>query len=118
MGGFDILNGYALTSWLTILEVIIVGIVLNAVFKAFGYQDTKRNIILLGITAGATKILTSYCTAIIEALMVGTSFKTAIVASFLSLPATVINSISTAICVPLLYFTFRTVISATTHGSR
>ncbi|KRL05834.1 membrane protein [Liquorilactobacillus oeni DSM 19972] len=118
LGGFDILNGYALTSWLTILEVIIVGFVINTVFKVLKYNDTKKNIILIGITAGTTKILTSYCTSIIEALMVGTSFKTAIVASFLSLPATVINSISTAICVPLLYFTFRPFILATIRTPR
>ncbi|KRM97001.1 hypothetical protein FC19_GL000531 [Liquorilactobacillus aquaticus DSM 21051] len=104
LGGFDILNGYALTSWLTMLEVALVALVVSFLLKSFNYNDNKKNIIIIAIAAGTLKILTSYCTSIIEALMVGTSFNTAVVASFLSLPATVINSISTAICVPLLYF--------------
>ncbi|MFT8825148.1 MAG: ECF transporter S component [Liquorilactobacillus mali] len=112
LGGFDVLNGYALTSWLTVLEVIIVGLTIEAVFKYLHHNDSKRNIIIVAITAGAMKIVTSYCTSIVEALMVGTAFKTAIVASFLSLPATVINSISTAVCVPLLYFLLRKAFSA------
>lgn len=69
-----------------------------------GYVDSQRNIMFLAIAAGSTKVVTSYLASIIEALMVGTNFKTAAVAAFFSLPATVINSISTAICVPLLYF--------------
>ena len=36
-----------------------------------------------------TKVVTSYLASIIEALMVGTNFKTAAVAAFFSLPATV-----------------------------
>jgi uncharacterized membrane protein len=112
LGGFDILNGYAATSWLTMLEVLVVALVIESLYRAFGYQDTKQNIILIAVAAGVTKIFTSYCVSIVEALMVGTVFKTALVASFLSLPATVINSISTAICVPILYFLFRKIFYA------
>ena len=36
--------------------------------------------------------------------MVGTSLQVAYIGAFVSLPATVINSISTAICTPILYF--------------
>ena len=60
--------------------------------------------IILGIIAGITKIFTTYCVSIVEALMVGTSLNVALVSSFVSLPATIINSISTAICTPILYF--------------
>lgn len=104
LGGFDILNGYASISWLTMLEVVVVALIISGLFKAMGYVDSKKNITILAITAGVTKIFTSYLTSMVEALMVGTNIKTAAVASFFSLPATVINSISTAICVPLLYF--------------
>lgn len=104
LGGFDLLNGYAATSWLTMLEVVVVASVLTAVFKGMNYQDSKKNIIILGIIAGVTKIFTTYCVSIIEALMVGTSLQVAYVGAFVSLPATVINSISTAICTPILYF--------------
>ncbi|KRL89819.1 ECF transporter S component [Lactobacillus kalixensis] len=107
LGGFDILNGYAATSWLTMLEVVVVASVITLVFRAFKYQDTKRNIIIIAIIAGLTKILTTYCVSIVEALMVGTSLKVAYIAAFLSLPATVVNSCTTAICTPILYFIFK-----------
>lgn len=113
LGGFDILNGYAATSWLTMLEVVIVALVISGLFKAFNYEDSKKNIIILAIVAGVTKIFTSYCTSIVEALMAGTVFKVAVVASFFSLPATVINSISTAICTPLLYFFLKRIFEVT-----
>ncbi|GAA3638799.1 ECF transporter S component [Lactobacillus hamsteri] len=106
LGGFDILNGYAATSWLTMLEVVVVASVLSAIFKGMHYEDSKKNIIILAIVAGITKIFTTYCVSIIEALMVGTSLKIAYVAAFVSLPATLINSLSTAICTPILYFAF------------
>lgn len=112
LGGFDILNGYAATSWLTMLEVLVVAVVIEGIYRVFHYQDSKKYIIMIAIAAGATKIITSYCVSIVEALMVGTAFKTALVASFLSLPATVINSISTAICVPILYFLAKKIFTA------
>ena len=104
LGSFDILNGYAATSWLTMLEVVVVASVLSGVFRLMNYKNTKKNVIILGIIAGLTKIITTYCVSIVESLMVGTTLKVAYIASFLSLPATVINSITTAICTPLLYF--------------
>lgn len=107
LGVFDLLNGYAATSWLTMLEVVVVASVLTAVYKGMHYQDSKKNIIILGIIAGITKIFTTYCVSIVEALMVGTSLNVALVSSFVSLPATIINSISTAICTPILYFAVR-----------
>lgn len=33
LGGFDILNGYAATSWLTMLEVVVVASVLSALLR-------------------------------------------------------------------------------------
>ncbi|WP_281165399.1 ECF transporter S component [Liquorilactobacillus sicerae] len=113
LGGFDILNGYAATSWLTMLEVLVVAMVIEGIYHIFHYQDSKKHIIVISVAAGATKIVTSYCVSIVEALMVGTAFKTALVAAFISLPATVINSISTAICVPILYFLAKKVFDAT-----
>ena len=106
-GGFDLLNGYAATSWLTALEAIVMAIVVSALVKAFKHQDKPQYIITIAIVAGLTKIVTSYLTGIVEALMVGTILKTAVVGAFLSLPATVINSIATAIIVPILYFMLR-----------
>ena len=110
LGGFDILNGYASTSWLTMLEVVVV--------RAFKYNDSKKNIIILAIAAGVTKIFTSYGTSIVEALMAGTAMRTALVASFFSLPATVINSCSTAICTPILYFFVKTIFASVQKQGR
>lgn len=115
LGGFDILNGYAATSWLIMLEVVLVASVVTGVYKLMGYQDNRKNIIIIAIIAGITKIFSSYGTSIVEALMVGTNIKTALVASFMSLPATVINSISTAIFAPLLYFAIRKIFVQSTQ---
>ena len=87
LGGFDILNGYAATSWLTMLEVVIVALVISGLFKAFNYQDSRRNIIILAIVAGVTKIFTSYCTSIVEALMAGKLKKDATRATLKTVPA-------------------------------
>lgn len=107
LGGFDILNGYAATSWLTMLEVVVVAAVLSAVYKGMKYNDSKKNIIILAIIVGVTKIFTSYATTVVEALMAGTALRPALVAAFLSLLATVINSCSTAVFTPILYFALK-----------
>lgn len=117
LGGFDLLNGYAATSWLTMLEVVVVASVLSLLFKRMHYRDSKKNIIILGIVAGAVKILTTYCVSVVEALMVGTSLQVAYVGAFVSLPATVINSISTAICTPILYFSLKSAAKKLTRKS-
>ena len=107
LGGFDILNGYAATSWLTMLEVVVVAAVLSAVYKGMKYNDSKKNIIILAVIAGVTKIFTSYATTVVEALMAGTALQPALVAACLSLLATVISSCSTAVCTPILYFALK-----------
>lgn len=44
---------------------------------------------------------------VVAALMAGTALQPALVAAFLSLLATVINSCSTAVCTPILYFALK-----------
>lgn len=118
LGGFDILNGYAATSWLTMLEVVIVASVISAVFRLMKYNDSPRNIIILSIIAGVTKIFTSWGNSVIVGLMGGMAVKTAMISAFLSLLATVINSCSTAICTPILYFALKSVSSRVMKRSR
>lgn len=48
LGGFDLLNGYAATSWLTMLEVVVVASVLTAVYKGMHYQDSKKKYYYFG----------------------------------------------------------------------
>ncbi|KRN28581.1 hypothetical protein IV38_GL000780 [Lactobacillus selangorensis] len=116
LGGFDVLNGYAATSWLTVLEVVVLASVVGGLFKLFHDQDRPTwHIIVIGIAAGLTKIVTSYLVSIVEALMAGTAMKVAVVAAFVSLPATVINSISTAIIVPILYYILKRVFKSIRH---
>ncbi|MFT8411107.1 MAG: ECF transporter S component [Schleiferilactobacillus perolens] len=107
LGGFDVLNGYAVTSWLTVLEVVVMAIVVSAIMRVFRHDDRPSHIISVGILAGITKLITSYLVSVVEGLMVGMTFKPALIAAFLSLPATAINSLATAIIVPILYFMLR-----------
>ncbi len=107
LGGFDVLNGYAATSWLTVLEVAVMALVLSAVLRMFKGDDRPRNMIILGVIAGLTKICTTVAVGTVEAMLVGNHFIPAIIAAFLSLPATVINSVATAIIVPVLYFALK-----------
>ena len=107
LGGFDILNGYAATSWLTVLEVIVMAIVVSAIMRAFKHDDRPSHIITIGIAAGITKLITSFLVTVVEGLMAGMTLKPAIIASFLSLTAPAINAVASAIIVPILYFLLR-----------
>ena len=73
LGGFDILNGYAATSWLTMLEVVVVAAILSAVYKGHEVQRQQEEHHYLAVIAGVTKIFTSYATMVVAALMAGTA---------------------------------------------
>ncbi|MGN5246101.1 ECF transporter S component [Lactiplantibacillus plantarum] len=104
LGLFDILNGYAATSWLTIIEAIILAAMVNLSFKSIGYREDRiGRLYWVSLVAGLTKIVTSWCTGVIEALMVGTTLKVAMIGSFTSLLAATINAVACVIIVPLLY---------------
>lgn len=109
LGGFDILNGYAATSWLTVGEVAVMAIVVALLIKVLKLPDHPGRIVVVGIVAGATKVATSYIVGVIEALMVGTSLTVAVGAAFASLLAAVINAVAAAVIVPLLYLALRPV---------
>lgn len=104
LGLFDILNGYAATSWLTVIEAIILAAMVSLSFKAVGYTENQfSKLYVVSFVAGLTKIITSWCTGVIEALMVGTSLNVAMIGSFTSLLAATINSVACFILVPLIY---------------
>ena len=84
--------------------------------RARKYNDSKKNIIILAVIAGVTKIFTSYATMVVAALMAGTALQPALVAAFLSLLATVINSCSTSLCAPILSTFCLEDIARTRHG--
>ncbi|UQS83152.1 ECF transporter S component [Bombilactobacillus thymidiniphilus] len=105
LGLFDLLNGYAATAWLTVLEALVLAAVVAVVFKGVNYQQKPRVLKLYAVSlaAGLIKLLTSWLSGIVESMMVGTSFSVAVIRAFLSLPATLINSIVLFLVVPLLY---------------
>ena len=106
LGGFDLLNGYAATSWLTVLECAVMAIVVSRLAKHYRHSRGElnaRRLVVIGVVAGITKIITSYLVTVVEALMVGTSFKVALVASFFSLTSATINAIALAVVMPILY---------------
>ncbi|MBO9164649.1 ECF transporter S component [Lactiplantibacillus pentosus] len=104
LGLFDILNGYAATAWLTVIEAIILAAMVNLSFKSIGYTEhSLAKLYWVSFVAGLTKIITSWCTGVIEALMVGTTLKVAMIGSFTSLLAATINAVACVILVPLLY---------------
>ncbi len=104
LGLFDILNGYAATSWLTVIEAIILAGMVSLSYRSVGYtEDQLGKLYWVSLVAGLTKIVTSWCTGVIEALMVGTTFKVAMIGSFTSLTAAVINAIACFVLVPLIY---------------
>ncbi|CAM3093337.1 ECF transporter S component [Lactiplantibacillus plajomi] len=104
LGLFDILNGYAATSWLTIIEAIILAAMVSWSYKSIHYEeDELGKLYWVSLVAGLTKIVTSWCTGVIEALMVGTALNVAVIGAFTSLLAATINSIACFVLVPLIY---------------
>ncbi|AVW08216.1 hypothetical protein DA076_10965 [Lactiplantibacillus plantarum] len=79
---------------LTVLAVMLLGFGYGATVGAVGLGLFD---ILNGYAA------TSWCTGVIEALMVGTTLKVAMIGSFTSLLAATINAVACVIIVPLLY---------------
>ncbi len=105
LGIFDVLNGYAAEAPIIIIEVVVVAFIVTKTFALLKRDDSKiSNITIVAVAAGLTKIALSFVEGLIKLLVAGSSFGPAAVNSFISLPATAINSVSTVIIVSLLYF--------------
>ncbi|NVY96368.1 ECF transporter S component [Lactobacillus sp. DCY120] len=116
LGLFDILNGYAATAWLTIIEALVLCLVVAGVFRVVQYRPGQiKKLYLVSAAAGLIKLVTSWMTGIVESMMVGTNFFVAAVNSFLSLPATAINSVATFILVPIVYIALEKTILRRVH---
>lgn len=104
LGLFDVLNGYAATAWITVIEAVILAAVTAVVFQAVHYHSGQLyKLYLVSLAAGLIKIVTSWLAGVIESVMVGVQLPVAVVNAFLSLPAAVINSLATFLVVPLIY---------------
>lgn len=104
LGGYDLLNGYAATAWLTMIEAVILASVTALVFRLMGQPLTPsyRWWVVSG-AAGAIKVVTSLGVGIIEGLLLGAQLRVAVIASVTSLPAAAINAVITCLVVPLLF---------------
>ena len=98
---FDFLNGYAAHAYLTVMEVLMVGGVATLTFNALGRSMKGSRLIVLGITTGITKMISGYLRYVIEALMVGSHFNTALAMGVAAVPASVAAGIAMMITVPL-----------------
>ncbi|AVK60844.1 hypothetical protein C5Z25_03345 [Lactobacillus sp. CBA3605] len=104
LGLFDVLNGYAATAWLTILEAIILAAVVSLVFRVVGYDEHNlAKLYVVAFMAGVIKVVTSWGSGVIMALMAGTTLKVAVIGAFTSLLAAVINAVACLVVVPILY---------------
>ncbi|CAJ1229005.1 ECF transporter S component [Lactiplantibacillus xiangfangensis] len=103
LGLFDMLNGYAATAWLTVIEAIILAAMVSWSYRSVGNtEDQLVKLYWVSLVAGLTKIVTSWLTGVIE-LMVGTTLQVAMIGSLTSLLAATINSVACFILVPLIY---------------
>lgn len=116
LGLFDVLNGYAATAWITVLEALVLSALVAQTFHWLHYHPGQlAKLYLVSLAAGLIKIVTSWVAGVIESLMVGTQLPVACVNSFLSLPAAVINSAATFLLVPLIYLALEKTILKRIH---
>lgn len=104
LGLFDMLNGYAATAWLTVIEAIILAAMVSWSYRSVGNtEDQLVKLYWVSLVAGLTKIVTSWLTGVIEQVVVGTTLQVAMIGSLTSLLAATINSVACFILVPLIY---------------
>lgn len=105
LGLFDVLNGYAAEVWITILESLIVCLVLHFVFEKLLHSDTKtRNVIIVGIVAAITKIISNLVKyTLINSLVGGLHLQVAFLTALVKIGGTFGSALVTIISVPILY---------------
>ena len=97
LGLFDVLNGYAAEVWITILESLIVCLVLHFVFEKLLHSDTKtRNVIIVGVVAAITKIISNLVKYTLINSLVGDL-------PLVKIGGTLGSALVTIISVPILY---------------
>lgn len=113
---FDCLNGYAAEAPYFILESFIVGGVAALIFKALHKkEDHLSTILLVAFGAGLAKIGMTFSKNLVLALLMGTKMQAAVVLATTSLPATIVNSLSTLIIVTILYLPLKKIMNQTFH---
>lgn len=105
LGLFDVLNGYAAEVWITILESLIVCAVLHLVFEELMQsKDTTRNVIVVGVVAALTKIISNLIKyTLINSLVGGLNLQVAFLIAVVKIGGTIGSALVTIIAVPILY---------------
>lgn len=105
LGLFDVINGYAAEVWITILESLIVCLILHLVFEKLMHSETKpHNVIIVGVVAAITKIISNLIkytiiNSVVGSLQLNVAFLTALV----KIGGTFGSALVTVISVPILY---------------
>lgn len=109
---FDVMNGFAPEAPYFIIESFVVGGVATLVFMAFNKKDDQiYKIILVAISAVVTKLIMTFFKSTAIAMLAGASLKPAAIAAFLSLPASVVNGISTIVIVTIVYYPVKKIVT-------
>lgn len=109
---FDVLNGYAIEAPYFIIESFIVGAAAYGLFLIYKKNPTRIwQIIIIASGTGVVKLIMTQIKNLVRQLYLGMDFSTAFTTAALSLPATVINVILTAVLVSFLYFPLKRAIS-------
>lgn len=102
---FDMLNGYLLSVWVTVLESLIVCLVLHWVYeKGLKSDDRLVHLIGAGLSAALTKIvLNLFKYTLLGQAAGGLSLSASFLAALLKTSGTFGSALATVILVPLLY---------------
>ena len=100
---FDLLNGYAAHTYLTVMEVVIIASVGWLMFKTMHFSPKISKIILIGIATGLSKIIAGFLRYVIEGLIIGMQGKKLIAMAALSMPASIVTGIAMFVTVPLFF---------------
>lgn len=109
---FDVMNGFAAEAPYFILESFVVGGVATLVFMGFNKKDDQiYKIIIVAISAIITKLAMTFLKSTVIAMLAGASLRPAAIAAFLSLPASLVNGISTLIIVTIAYYPVKQIVT-------
>ncbi len=110
---FDVMNGFAAEAPYFIVESFVVGGAASLTFMAFNKKDDHiYKIILVAVSAVITKLAMTFLKSTAIAMFAGASLKPAAVAAFLSLPASLVNGISTLVIVSVVYYPVKQIVTS------
>ncbi|MDO4635471.1 MAG: ECF transporter S component [Streptococcus sp.] len=109
LGIFDILNGYAASVWMTLLEAFLVCLVINFYFvKILKGKDNSKLILSVALLAALLKIILNLVKyTLINHFIANISFSSAISLAVIKILGTFGSALVTLIAVPILYPIFK-----------